>query len=328
MKESSVYIYFLPKLNAVKVGYGGNARARMLSYAKQYALEIDAKTLKEWRIPSNGLAANIESECHHLLVELGFERVVLEGSGSESNEIFALKQRRYEEAVELVAAQIDEVFAQLREALPEYSHAEKAKAAAVKVSVKQRQAADRAAQVSRVAEILGRDFEAYYSDWKKCQLAAERHNEIHGIKPTKKRNMFGITRTEYIDGEDWLGCQTCVQNTEKIFFATRKAKQLWASLYSHYEYNVIEEGEKTAGKYLYNVSVGGKYSYQPPIISDDASGRKHWYGGDMALDELVQCVYLAHGQGGGAEKALEFLERHSSLQRLVAWARRNKPPEV
>ena len=328
MKESSVYIYFLPELKAVKVGYGGNARARMLSYAKQYHLNVDVKTLKEWRIPSNGLAANIESECHHTLVELGFERVVLEGTGSEANEIFALKQRKYEEAVELVAAQIDEVFAELRGALPEYSHAEKAKAAAVKAKVKQKQAADRAAQVSAVAETLRRDFETYYSDWKKCQLAAERHNEVHGRKPVKKRNMFGIARTEYVDGEDWLNCPTCVQNTEKIFFATRKAKQLWASLYSKYEYNVIEEGEKAAGEFLYNVRVGGKYSYQPPIVYDDASARKYWYGGDMAVHELVKCVYLAHGQGGGAEKALEFLKRHASLQRLVVWARQNKPPEV
>lgn len=96
IKTSNIYAYFVPSLNAIKVGYGDSSVQRMKSYVKQYGLDVAESSLRSWEIPVSGVAQTIESECHKTLLASGLERLSVFADEQEAQELFGLGDITYE----------------------------------------------------------------------------------------------------------------------------------------------------------------------------------------------------------------------------------------
>lgn len=114
---SFVYCYHLPNINCIKVGFGDNPKFRMTSYTRNYGLEADNRSLREWSLPIAGIANHIEKRCHETFIELGLHSKRITNSESEAQEVFQLFNVTYDEAIkiieEVVQGQIQELLFEL-----------------------------------------------------------------------------------------------------------------------------------------------------------------------------------------------------------------------
>jgi len=113
LKTSTVYAYYLPELDAIKVGFGDNPKARMANYCKAHELTANASSIQSWEIPAPSVASALESAIHKSLADAGFSRIDYASSNGRAVELFALNGRSYNEAVLYVADLLDTVTGRL-----------------------------------------------------------------------------------------------------------------------------------------------------------------------------------------------------------------------
>jgi len=102
LQESTVYTFHVPSINAIKVGFGKNAKARMQHYSSQYNLLASTESLRQWVLPASSLAAAIEAACHRALVEAGLSRIPHYHDDKQAKELFDIGSYNYEKAVLIV----------------------------------------------------------------------------------------------------------------------------------------------------------------------------------------------------------------------------------
>lgn len=117
LKNSTVYDYHVPNINAIKVGFGVNGKQRFASYSRQYSLSSVSKSLREWTLPATSIASAVETACHKALIQSGFDRLNYVIDEKEAKELFELGPHAYEDAVLVVAEAIQETINSLYEAL-------------------------------------------------------------------------------------------------------------------------------------------------------------------------------------------------------------------
>jgi len=106
-KQSHVYAYYVVSHHLIKVGYGDNPRSRMASYTASYSIKADAHSLRTWDFPAAGIASVIEGAIHEALINSNFERHVLSGGDQEAQELFALGEHTYQDALVIVIEAIE-----------------------------------------------------------------------------------------------------------------------------------------------------------------------------------------------------------------------------
>lgn len=112
----SVYTFHVPGENAVKVGYG-NPTERMDGYSRQYALCPAPKSLREWKLPTCGLARDAERECHTALRQAGLWPLRHKIGGHQAKELFSLGDNSYAAAVTIVEQTIDDFVDQVKSSI-------------------------------------------------------------------------------------------------------------------------------------------------------------------------------------------------------------------
>jgi hypothetical protein len=90
-----VYMWHEPRLNAIKIGYGNDAKGRMLEYAKTYGLQYDEDSLVMVEIPTGFDCSVIETTCHnHATDSLRLRSITNRGA---MQELFLLGSETYED---------------------------------------------------------------------------------------------------------------------------------------------------------------------------------------------------------------------------------------
>lgn len=114
---SFLYVYHVPTLGAIKIGFGDDAEARMRAYSREYDLIVDETSLRKFSLPSRGIANAIETACHGAVMEAGLRRVNHVVSGREAQELFSLQGISLNTALLMVACAVDEEVCRLHESL-------------------------------------------------------------------------------------------------------------------------------------------------------------------------------------------------------------------
>jgi hypothetical protein len=103
LKTASVYAFHVPSHDLIKVGYGEDARFRMVSYCRTYGITAAHGSLRVWTFPAWSIAAALEAAAHEALLDAGFSRYLMSNNDKEAQELFFLGGHFYEQAVIVVA---------------------------------------------------------------------------------------------------------------------------------------------------------------------------------------------------------------------------------
>ena len=100
-----VYAYFIPDLNAIKVGKGQDPEQRMRGYCKVHGLTADEGSLAVWAFDSDHKAREVERAIHRFLLDNGAHKLE---AGNGAREVFHLGGKAYDEAVAWISRHLIE----------------------------------------------------------------------------------------------------------------------------------------------------------------------------------------------------------------------------
>jgi hypothetical protein len=321
---SFVYSYFLPSLNAIKVGYGEDPERRMYSYTRDYGIAADFETLKTWEMPSAGIASNVESICHETLVKIGIERLNISNNDVNANEIFHLREVSYSDAIEIIVEEIDQYFSYLRASLDGKSFASEERSTKKKEEIQKSKQEAIEAAIKDIENDLKSNYERYYGSFIR---EAKKADHYWRSMPFTQRNsltaMFKGWKSRDEAFLKWEGLHKCLVNVSPILKSARVAKSYYLDITNKYPIELISKAERSAGVSLYS-PFGG---YQLPIVypSVVALCNDEVIRVDNAVYEVMMCTQIATGLGEGC---YELIKDHKVLQDLVGFARQYPPPEL
>lgn len=314
LQDSTVYAFHVPALNAIKVGFGADGRARMRDYSKRYDFKAVAVSLREWSLPASSLAAVVEAACHQALREASLTQVSRVVDDQEAQELFDLGPHSYEQAVLVVAAAIEETVDSLHAALG------KLKPRAGEEARQRKEAAQRArTEAARVKlEAEQREFERAkgvlqarwdtemkpYVDW--CDYAQTIYKQFshqQGFLDAALRGKRSFA-TRMLAWESWPKLR---DSTPHIFRASRRARAFRVEFRREFPKFPEPDYEKK----------------HPSLNSPEGHYLPHCERDDPTL-EVRLAVQQATGSGG--DDALELINRCQELHRLVEEAERHPVP--
>lgn len=323
---SFVYSYFIPSLNAIKVGFGEDPERRMYSYTQMYSLSPDVSSLKVWEMPSAGVASNIETSCHQSLINAGLERLVISSGHAEANEIFHLREVQYSDALDLLVEEIDDYLEYLRKSLEGKSFAKE------RGETKKKDELQRARQVATEQKISEIEFdlkENYYKFYQPLIDEINRADQHWRSMPFEQRNKLTAIFKGWKSVSEaffkWEGVKKCVDNVSPILRTARSAKSYYLKVTKKYPYELIKSAEQRQNLSLYNPHP----SYELPIVYPTVVSNyrdEPRLKVDAAIYEVMLCTQIATGQG--SDECFRLIEEFKSLQDLATFARLNPPREL
>jgi hypothetical protein len=323
---SFVYSYFIPSLNAIKVGFGDDPERRMYSYTRTYSIAADFTSLKTWEMPSAGVASNIESVCHQCLLTAGFERLNVTSGDAEANEIFHLREVSYQDAVEILIEEIDDYLDYLRKSLEGKSFAKEYRSTRKKEELKKARQAEKDRKISGLEIELRNNYKSHYEA---LILEIKKADQHWRSMPFEQRGRLSAMFKGWKQVSEvffqWEGVKQCVNNVPPILKAARTAKSYYLRIIKNYPYELIEAAERQAGVSLYNPV---KY-YELPIVYPtvvDKYQDESIIKVDAAVYEVMLCTNIATGQG--SQESFRLIKEHKVLQDLLTYARQSPPPEL
>jgi len=329
LRESVVYTFYVKNIHAIKVGFGADGFLRMKNYSKQYLLEVDNSSLRQWTIPASSLASAIETACHNALMSAGFHRLAHIVDEKEAQELFELGTYSYDEAVLFVAGAIEETIIALTDALSknkpltEEFKKRKAKELAdqrelIRQEKERRDQAEEDKQVElAIAEIKQR-WESEVIPFIEAKRKAKRYWQEIMDKKIYNQNFLD----KFINGKPnrikvlttspyWSNMK---QLSREILLTGRHAKNFYITLKDKYGKYADKAAEKL-GYSLWNPGGDGM-----PFVGhySDENG--------MAYLEVRLCVQDATGTGG--DDAMDLIRLDPFFQDLINFAKNNPPPEL
>lgn len=312
----------------MKVGFGQNPARRLHAYSEKYNLTADRASLRTWEIPSSGIASNIETQCHNVLLELGFKRLNISSDDNEAKEIFAIEKHRYEAIVELVIEEIDNGLDYLKKQLNTHSNyrdIERRKNQKQKIIQEKKDSLNKEAETLK--QLLKRDYSTHYSTLQKAITTALKHRNK---MPFKQRSSLTALFLGYKQGDEeflkWGGYEKCVANTPAIFYAQRKVKQALYSQIMNFSSEAISIVEKERGHSLNSVIVhteGSRKTFDLPTVF---AGFSDYMGSSsIGMAEVILCAQISSLEGGNVGKVMA---EHSSLATIINYANRYPAPEL
>jgi hypothetical protein len=97
-----IYTWREPRLNAIKIGHGGDPMERMRDYAKTYRLQYDRASLLKTAVPRDR-GKEIETLCHDHATSIGLTRITRTGP---LQEVFLLNGTDYTVAAAAIKREI------------------------------------------------------------------------------------------------------------------------------------------------------------------------------------------------------------------------------
>lgn len=321
--KSFVYAYHLPSLAAIKVGHGQNPEQRMESYTKLYKLTPARDTLHIWEVPSTGIASNIESACHTMLLSEGFDRAKVSDEDAEAKEIFLLGTISFPDAISLLVEEIDNNLQYLREALEGKSYSEQHARQQKAESVRAEREAKRKQSVDEIAAKIERGYQTFYSPFIKLlqeQKDFEKQNfqfKRLSLIDTLIRGKRFAYKTEQMYF-DWTELETYLTFTPHVLKASRPCRVFFHDVHKEYDVDLIDEAQDKVGVDLWNFPDLGGVISQLPIPYRSAYKMHYCQTLDFAEYEVFMCTDI-----GTAKTFKEVLSNSPTLTDLVRWVRAN-----
>jgi len=230
LNSKHVYAYYVPALDVIKVGFGDDAKNRMLNYCKNYGIIPDISSLRSWEMPASALASAMETALHRGLHKAGFSRYILKTKNGVAQELFALNGTPYGDAFLYITDIFDIVCKELVSKL-QYNHTDTEK-------VRQRQKVITDKQSERNREIYLKD----QAIKKEKQLLLDKEWDIgwtkhikpwgdilktadeirSSYKPPLAVRLFGKDEFSYF--VKWDGFKLLLELLPKTFIAERQAR--------------------------------------------------------------------------------------------------------
>lgn len=199
LQSKHVYAYYIPKLDVIKVGFGDNAKDRMLNYCRFYGLTPDSSSLRSWPMPAAALASTIETAIHRGLQQSGFPRHLLETQNGIAQELFRLSGTPCDEAFLYISEIIDLVSQELATRI-QYNNTEVEKTRQKqkqfiqkKLAIKQKAELEKEAHKNEQQLHLDKEWSAGWESYiKPCAIAMEAAEKIYlSYKPSYMSKLFG-----------------------------------------------------------------------------------------------------------------------------------------
>lgn len=112
LSASYVYAYYIPEIDSIKIGFGNDAKRRMIDYCRTYNLVPEHATLVAWEMPSPVIASALETAIHRGFKQVGYDLYVLDSSEKDPQELFSLNGKRHQEATLYISQIIQEVLSE------------------------------------------------------------------------------------------------------------------------------------------------------------------------------------------------------------------------
>lgn len=109
LHASYVYAYYIPGIDSIKIGFGNDAKRRMIDYCRAYNLVPEHATLVAWEMPSPVIASALETAIHRGFKQVGFDLYVLDSSEKYPQELFSLNGKTHQDATLYISQIIQEV---------------------------------------------------------------------------------------------------------------------------------------------------------------------------------------------------------------------------
>ena len=324
LRESIVYAFYVPSINAIKVGFGASGRSRMREYSRQYQLSSNAQSLRQWKLPSSSIASAIEVACHEALLCAGFARINHSIDQREAQELFDLGSFTYDEALLVVAEAIDETVAALYTALAKQRPLEAEKARVQSEAARKRRealSAEREARYAKVQEdflniVAGTIAQRWKQEAEPFVKACETAKNLMKSFPSNQgvlSTLFEGRKSEAVRMQNWPSWPSIKKLVWEIFNTGRAAKRLYSEMEKKYA-NSAEPGAQKLG-----LSIWSPHGYHLPLVN---------HCGDTERDhrEVMLVVQLATGMRWS--DAEELVKRDPDLLGLMKFAKENPPPEL
>jgi hypothetical protein len=328
LQQSTVYAFHVPSINAIKVGFGADGRARMSNYSRQYALSAAASSLREWKLPAASIASAIESACHAALLEADFHRVTRVVDAREAQELFDLGGHTYEQAVLIVAQAIEETISSLYEALGRHKPLTEEKARQQKDEAKRRRNELREEKRRQKLEEEERGISCALPEiqrrWpSEVEPFVRTRNKARSIYIRFRRGPDLITFLTYgnlsraarmMHWRDWKLVKAIIPD---LFHSGRRAKAFYIEMRKKYGL-YAEKAAERLGLSLWRPGGDG--------LPDVVYARNKSGTDGPAFLEVRLAVQSATGFGG--DDAEELVRQEQDLMYLVNFAQANPPAEL
>lgn len=335
--QSYLYTYYIPSINAIKIGFGGDPKARMLDYTKIYQLQSDINTLRSWPLPIPGIASHIEKNCHDAFKNLGFHQKFISSSQGEAQEIFELFDVKYFDAVkiveEILQEQAETLIAALRapkKRIENHRQRDIARFQYLERINKQRSEIEQLTEeCSRIIRnnLAPKIFTPLSNVLDKAKLI------LSQVPPVPKKRFYEFRRDVLTPCDilyNWERREELVYIMIEVFHLDRKLRYSQLKLFQKYykaaggEYmNIVEKGAELAGHNFWRPAPKHRhYNYFQILYTHKNYSTKQL----VALEEVIHAVQSIAGFAG--PMALRFFEETPKLQGLRTFAFRNLPPEL
>jgi hypothetical protein len=335
MKESYLYCFYIPDINAIKVGYGADGQQRMRQYSSQYSLSAEIESFRKWSLPSSGVASTIESACHDALVGAGFRRLERVVDESQARELFELGATSYNDAVLLVTEAIDDTVSKLVAALNTTKPLQHEKKLQATARIKAQKELDTERQVREIASLIQGRWEDSYGPFIKVVLKASKIREKFIWPPDQplwKKILHGRGKHDYMaevlamfNWEHWSELRSTVP---EILWAGREAWELYAEIHHNYDdtdlytHSCLEQAQKLAGFNLWTPLdhlIEGSMINPPFNQLTPYSVSYSYHGQDVPVSEgyMEVCLCVSIATEWGTIESANILELDSVLKGLV-----------
>lgn len=325
LRESTLYAYHVPGINAIKVGFGSDGRSRMKDYSRQYRLLPSDSSLRVWKLPSPSIASSIESACHKALLCAGFSRLNHVVDEHEAKELFALGKSTYDEGLLIVADAIEQTITALHVALGKHKPLCEERARQQKDAAQKRRAALSAKREAQLAEVkkywLSIAVTAVQQRWQKESApfakACDSAKEVYKEFPRSQgfiSSIFDGKKSDAVRMLGWSHWPLIRSLIPVIFHEGRMAKRFYCEMRRVYG----NTAELAAQELCLSIwSPGGYYL---PLIARPQNEN------DLGFVEIRLVVQLATGMNG--DNATEVIKSEPYLVELVKFAASNIAPEL
>lgn len=242
LQSKHVYAYYVPSLDVIKVGFGDDAKNRMLNYCKNYGITPDISSLRSWEMPASALASAMETALHRGLHKAGFSRYMLQTKNGVAQELFALNGTPYVDAFLYITDIFDIVCKELVSKL-HYNHTD-----TEKVRQRQKVFADKQRKQNHEAYLRNNTimeekqilldkewaigWDKYIKPWVNFVVTADKIRSSY--KPPLAVRFFG--GDEFSHFIKWSGFILLLELLPKTFIAERQAREFTAKFVKKYGY--------------------------------------------------------------------------------------------
>jgi hypothetical protein len=228
LRNSTVYVYHVPDLDAIKVGFGDNSHVRMAHYCKNHELIADSSSIRSWKIPAVSIASALESAIHKGLKDAGFSKIDYVSQNGRAIELFSLNGGAYNDAVLYVTDLLDAITGKLVDQLggsrvdAERRHQAEQRTRQTKARLHEQRAEQERLRLAEFTDEWEKGWDEFIRPW--CELSSRYKNLRQNYKPPGM--LYKLTH-----GDDliphfvkWHGYGELLYILSLYFCASRKAR--------------------------------------------------------------------------------------------------------